>query len=112
MNRKDESDEIYRDLELQQVIDDATHVACAVCVKQFRKIGWARSAVEQQVPRIMDRLRACNDALLEEVISDVTNVIRGGGSKDTVRVVAIAAFALAGIEVANDMERSRRAAAQ
>lgn len=105
-------DEEFEGLDMQSIIDEATMVACAVVVKRFRGLGWSRQSVETKVPVIMDKLRRGNEGLVEDIIQDVSRVLRGGGNTEQVRVVAIAACALYGVEVANDMERSRRAAAQ
>jgi len=102
----------FRDLDMQSIMDEATMVACAVVVKRFRSLGWSRESVESKVSVIMDRLRGGNESLVEDIIADVSRVLRCGGNLDQVRVVSIAACALHGVEVANDMERSRRAAAQ
>lgn len=114
MRNNDNDDDVARfeGFDMQEIMDEATMIACAVVVKRFRKLGWSRESVESKVPVIMDRLRGGNDTLIEDIISDVSNVLLGGGNADTVRIVSIAACVLHGVEVANDMERSRRAAAQ
>lgn len=108
---KKDGDE-FEGFDMQSIMDEATMVACAVVVKRFRKLGWSRESVEDKVSVIMERLRGGHDNLVEDIIADVSRVLRCGGNVDQVRVVSIAACALHGMEVANDMERSRRAAAQ
>jgi hypothetical protein len=102
----------FESFDMQEIMDEATMIACAVVVKRFRKLGWSRESVETKVPTIMERLRGVHDNLIEDIITDISNVLLGGGNADTVRIVSIAACVLHGVDVANDMERSRRAAAQ
>lgn len=87
--------------------DDLMHAVAAACTVRLKSHGWTQRECEQSIDaasgKVSARLNKARKALLENIAACITN----GGSEKHCDTIALAHFCIVGVDIADELNRTR-----
>lgn len=87
--------------------DEMTDLLCAVLVRRLRELKWpsdeASRAADKALKMVFDRI----EDIQVLAAQDMGRIAAGGGSEEMMQTIARAVFAMEGIKIADELNRSR-----
>lgn len=90
-------------------LGDMQSLVCASVVRRLRRKKWSPDAIREITEKAISIIEKRIEDSLESIAEDAATMAGNGADKDNVQTMVKAAFAVIGVEVADDLHASKNA---
>ncbi len=88
-------------------MDDATDLLLAVLVRRLRELKWGAGEVSMIADKAIDMMASRIEDIQMAAAKDAALIAAGGAPQKSLQSVVLATFAMAGYEMAEDLNKTR-----
>lgn len=85
---------------------EMVNVLLASLVRRLRGSGWTKSNAERLAEKALAKTQRMMPAIRTSLCEELMSAHEEGASRDTLRTLITSAYAVAGVEIADDLTRS------